>query len=392
MTETSRHWDGTTTGDATVAPYSAQEFAEVLYQLIGQNNTTPFQRGFVSLSGANGAGSLLVTGTATPIAVAAGSAFVAGYWYNNDASANVAVGTPAVNPRIDRLILRASWAAQTVRMVLLAGAEAATPSPPALTQTFGTTWEVSLAQVYVTTGGVITIRDERLANIGLGNSVLFRDIAGREYEEFFDHMESASPTAAGTPTGWSATVAGTGATTMPTGVPTSVLISTGGTNGGTNTFTRGRASSGVNERYRSSLNQAPMLFEARFQIVNAVDANGVIIMRLIDSAATSYIEFGMRGSLSTANLTIRNAAGGAASSFTTGQAVDTTAYHTYGIYIPASGGPVVALYDRVEIGQLAAGIPAGATAMRPEFFVDNGATSAVRSMSIDWARHLRGTA
>lgn len=398
MVESSSFWDGTTLGDAAGAtpnaPYSSQEFANWVINGFAQNNASPWQRSFVSFAGVQGFNSLLVSGVATPLAIASGVAVVAGYSYYNDGAPalTLAIGTPGANPRIDRVVLRVSWAAQTVRVALLAGVEAATPSPPALTQTFGTTWEVSLAQAYITTGGVVTIRDERVGNLGLGNSVLFRDIAAREYEEFFDHMESASPTAAGTPTGWSSTLAGTGATTMPTGVPTSVLISTGATNGGTNNFTRGRASAGVNDRYRSSLNQAPMLFEARAQIVNAVDANGIIVMRLIDSAGTSYVEFGMRGSVSTANLMGRNAAGGAATSFTTGQAVDTTAYHTYGIYVPVTAGPAVFMYDRVPIGQVITAIPAGGTAMRPEFFVDNGATSAVRSLSIDWARHVRGTA
>jgi hypothetical protein len=98
----------------------------------------------------------------------------------------------------------------------------------------------------------------------------------------------------------------------------------------------------------------------------------------------------MRGSVSTANLMVRNAAGGAATSFTTGQAVDTAAYHTYGIYIPASTGPVIGMYDGVAIGQVAATPPASTTDIRAQFAVANGATAAARTMNIDWARLVRG--
>ena len=188
--------------------------------------------------------------------------------------------------------------------------------------------------------------------------------------------------------GWTATQAGTGTITFNTGVPSSSGISTNATGASNYVMWVG----GSVAAYANELNQAPLLFEARMQIATAVDANGVIIMRLVDSAATSYIEFGMRGSVSTANLMGRNAAGGGATSFTTGQAVDTAAYHTYGILVPASGGPVVFLYDDVVVGQIAAAIPAATTDMRAEFRVENGATAAARTMNIDWARVVRGTA
>ena len=56
------------------------------------------------------------------------------------------------------MVLRAGYVAKTV-IALLAGAEGG--AAPALTQTDGTTWEYSLAQVSITTGGVITLTDER---------------------------------------------------------------------------------------------------------------------------------------------------------------------------------------------------------------------------------------
>lgn len=103
---------------------------------------------------------LAVTGTTSPVSVASGVAWVYGTWYQNDSALNVTVATPVTNPRIDRIILRYSSAAQTVRITRLAGTEAASPTAPALTQN-STTYEVSLAQARITTGGVITVTDER---------------------------------------------------------------------------------------------------------------------------------------------------------------------------------------------------------------------------------------
>ena len=104
---------------------------------------------------------LAVTGASSPVAVNTGSALVYGIWYENDASVNVTIPTPASNPRIDRVVLRASWSAQTVRITRIAGTEAASPTAPALTQVANTTWDIPLYQVRITTGGVITLTDER---------------------------------------------------------------------------------------------------------------------------------------------------------------------------------------------------------------------------------------
>lgn len=105
------------------------------------------------------ANELAVSGASSPVAVATGAALVKGHWYRNSAAVNVAVASPAVSTRIDRVVLQADWAAQTVRIALVAGVEGG--AAPALTQTDGTKWEISLAQVSITTGGVITLTDER---------------------------------------------------------------------------------------------------------------------------------------------------------------------------------------------------------------------------------------
>lgn len=383
MVESSWPWDGTTLGDATTAPYSSSEYAQFVRTVLDDNGVAPNARFHMPVTAFNYS-NLLVTGTATPVTINAGYAWISGYTYISDANTTMAVSTPGANPRIDRLILRISWAAQTIRQVLLAGVEAATPSPPALTQTIGTTYEVSLAQIFITTGGVITVRDERPGYMGIGPGVFFRDIRDRVFEEFFDHMNSMTG-ASVAPVGWTTALVGTGATSNTITPPSATSIATGATN--PSSVSLFRAYSSV---FATELAQAPLLFEARMQIATATGAADAILMRLIDSAGTSYIEYGMKGSVSTANLMIRDAAGGAATSFTTGQAVDTAAYHTYGIYVPASGGPAVAFYDGIAIGQIAGNIPASGTDMRAEFRVEGTGTN--RALNIDWARLVRGTA
>jgi hypothetical protein len=102
---------------------------------------------------------LAVSGVATPLSVAAGAAYVHGHFYVNTAAVAVTVAAPSVSTRIDRIVLQADWTAQTIRIAKIDGVEGG--AAPALTQTDGTKWEISLAQISTTTGGVITVTDER---------------------------------------------------------------------------------------------------------------------------------------------------------------------------------------------------------------------------------------
>lgn len=154
MTEVSRPWSGTVTGDA--GPYSDDQWTDVWNSVWGPTIATDGvfidQLNIFDLSSVG----------ASPVSVASGRALVNGIWYESDAAESVAIPTPAVNPRVDRIVLRADWALQTVRITRVAGAEAASPVPPALVQVDGTTWDLPLWQVHATTGGVLTFfRDDR---------------------------------------------------------------------------------------------------------------------------------------------------------------------------------------------------------------------------------------
>jgi hypothetical protein len=95
--------------------------------------------------------------------IASGGAVVDGKPYYNSSNKDVTIPSASVGEqtRIDRVVLRADWSAQTVRLTRIAGTEAVTPSAPAITQTSGTTYDVMLYRVTVDTSGNLTVVDER---------------------------------------------------------------------------------------------------------------------------------------------------------------------------------------------------------------------------------------
>jgi hypothetical protein len=116
-------------------------------------------------------GSVLAANT---VRIWPGGAVVDGKPYKNDA--NVDVNIPSAvgggNTRIDRIVLRANWTAQTVRITRIPGTDAGSPVAPAITQTPGTTYDIMLYQALVDTSGVVTLTDERVFGQTGGNSLL----------------------------------------------------------------------------------------------------------------------------------------------------------------------------------------------------------------------------
>lgn len=97
------------------------------------------------------------------ISVGTGGAVVDGHWYYNDAALSVnipsAVGTG--NTRIDRIVIRCTWASFKAEITRLPGTDAASPTPPALKQSHGDVYDIPLYQAKVTTSGAVTLTDER---------------------------------------------------------------------------------------------------------------------------------------------------------------------------------------------------------------------------------------
>lgn len=156
MTENSRPWTGTATGDA--GPYSFSDWA-ILQQYISgtvggaRANVGPFLG-----SGAQPYDGLRVTqhsAVNTQVTVGIGAAMVQGIFYLSDTAEDFTIaGNGSGNPRIDTVILRADYVAQTIRLAVLQGSTAPSPTPPTLTQTPGVTWEIPLANIAVASGFV----------------------------------------------------------------------------------------------------------------------------------------------------------------------------------------------------------------------------------------------
>lgn len=155
MAQTSGFWttSGAGSGDQ-VAGYTQAHFSKALGITAAVGRKDGVAAGYL-----NG---LALTSTTNQVTVDTGGALVDGKWYENTASVDTTiVSSGAGTTRIDRIVLRADWSAFTVRIARLAGTDAASPTAPALTQTSGTTYEVSLCQVLVNSAGAVTVTDER---------------------------------------------------------------------------------------------------------------------------------------------------------------------------------------------------------------------------------------
>jgi len=141
MAETSYLWDNPGTGDSPALGYSQTEFMEEMFRILwnGTGNRGVL-RGWLN--------ELEVTdGGVDTARVLTGGATVYGFAYESDA--NVDVNINAYRGGNCLIIVRASWAAQTARIVARAVG--------ALTQTAGVTWEIPLANVAIDGAGAITL-------------------------------------------------------------------------------------------------------------------------------------------------------------------------------------------------------------------------------------------
>lgn len=154
MTEQSRHWDGVSLGDATYAPYSALKWAEQERLSHGQGASFP-NYGILAGTGDGTYPPLRVQAkspASTNIEVEVGVALVHGYLYENTAALTLTVGANASgNPRIDTVVLRADFVAQTVRAVIKQGTPAGSPARVTLQQDTSV-WEIPLADIAVANG------------------------------------------------------------------------------------------------------------------------------------------------------------------------------------------------------------------------------------------------
>lgn len=147
MAESSILWTTNGTGDGA-ADITSTQWVNFFSMLFLRDNATEG----VAVVFRN---SLAVSSTgANNIRVASGGAVVRGFLYDNTDNVDKTVSSPAADTGF-RAVLRADWALQTVRVVVVLNTTGLT-DPPALTQVFGTTWEISLATGVITSAGAIT--------------------------------------------------------------------------------------------------------------------------------------------------------------------------------------------------------------------------------------------
>jgi hypothetical protein len=154
MTEYGAPFDGVLTGDASVAPYSAAEWARMWKLRHGAG--TPFPNyGVFAGSGDGTYNPLEVRATAvlsSNVDVQVGAALVDGRFYESTAVKTLAINANSSgNPRIDTLILRLDYAGQTIRLALKQGTAAASPVRPSMQQDT-VYWEIPLADIAVANG------------------------------------------------------------------------------------------------------------------------------------------------------------------------------------------------------------------------------------------------
>lgn len=155
MTEKSFLWTTGGAGDGG-STYTSTDWSGIFKIIVGCDGVQG-----VAPSGLN-----LFAGTATganTVQIDSGRALVDGKPYHNTAAVNVTIPSAvgAGNTRIDRIVLRADWTAQTVRITRIAGTDAASPTAPAITQSSGVTYDIQLYQALVNTSGTVTLTDER---------------------------------------------------------------------------------------------------------------------------------------------------------------------------------------------------------------------------------------
>lgn len=195
MTEISYTW--TTGGGGDDAAIARDDWDDLIQVLLGGPDWT--SEGVVAgyendLAVSNPSGQT--------VRVATGAAVVDGKPYRNTADVDNVLTTPSVGDTGFRVVLRKSWSAQTVRVAVLQNTDG-NSAAPAVTQTDGTTWEISLATGTITTGGVVTVTDDRsyLAAGGAPNGrlVAIGNIAGADGAATNDFgIDSSSRTGTGT--------------------------------------------------------------------------------------------------------------------------------------------------------------------------------------------------
>ena len=167
MAQDSAPWDGKTTGDVYSvtkwkAPYTDTRWSNIMEFLLASS----YNGGYVLPAYGNNLAVISSSPASMTIHLSTGAAFVKGRLYENTADKSLIVAANTnVNPRIDRVVLRVDFAAQTIESAIIQGPATALPAPPKLTQD-DDIFETTLAYVWVASGAASIanedIHDERI--------------------------------------------------------------------------------------------------------------------------------------------------------------------------------------------------------------------------------------
>lgn len=172
MTESSYLWTTSSAGDGA-ATYTRSDLSNAMKVIGACMDDEGVAAGLLNL--------LAPTTTGVNNAhIDTGGGLVDGKPYYNSAAVDVTIPSASGggNTRIDRVVLRADWTAQTVRITRIAGTDAASPTAPAITQNSGTIYDIKLAQALVNTAGTVTITDERVFAVP-GSALTALSLLGR---------------------------------------------------------------------------------------------------------------------------------------------------------------------------------------------------------------------
>ena len=149
MSEASRFWTTSGTGDGPGGGYTQQQFYDFLRaMLIGDQEASEGV-----LVGVNNE-LAISTPSAAHIDVATGAAIVYGFYYENSTTLNLSFTPPGATTG-GRVVLEVSWSAQTVRAKIVLNTSGVT-TPPSLSQSAGTTWQISLATFQTDNAGNVS--------------------------------------------------------------------------------------------------------------------------------------------------------------------------------------------------------------------------------------------
>src|SRR5512145_3159566 len=144
MSQASRPFDYNHTGTGDDTEYTAAQWREIYRDTFGE--------GVIS--------GLAVTGVASPVSVALGAAWIDGVYFSSTTAQTLAISTPIVGTTGGHIILRVDYSADTARLYAVSSTDGIS-TPPALTQTSETLYEIRIATYTITTGGVVALTDAR---------------------------------------------------------------------------------------------------------------------------------------------------------------------------------------------------------------------------------------